>query len=100
MKAARFHRPGDPLRIEEVPDPVIQPGAAINYKWMLDRQITMLGSSWYPRTGNPEMIGMIASGALDINVLRARKFSLAEVNEAVLWAARGPGGLEHAALIP
>ena len=73
---------------------------AINYKWMLDKQITVLGSSWYPRTGNTEMIGMIASGALDISVLRARRFSLEAVNEAVLWAARGPGGLEHAALIP
>ena len=29
MKAARFHRPGDPLSIEDIPDPVIQPGAAI-----------------------------------------------------------------------
>ena len=29
MKAARFHRPGDPLRVEEVPDPELVPGAAI-----------------------------------------------------------------------
>ena len=29
MKAARFHRPGEALRIEEIPAPVIEPGAAI-----------------------------------------------------------------------
>ena len=29
MKAARFHRPGDPLGVEEVPDPELVPGAAI-----------------------------------------------------------------------
>ena len=73
---------------------------SINYKWLLDKQITILGSSWYPRSGNAEMIGMIANGALDISVLRATCFQLDAVNEAVLWAAAGPGGLEHAALVP
>ena len=29
MRAARFYKPGEPLRIEEVPDPDLQPGAAI-----------------------------------------------------------------------
>ena len=73
---------------------------SINYKWILDQQITVLGSSWYPRTGNAEMISMIASGALHITALRARKFPLEEANDAVAWAAREPGGLEHVALTP
>ena len=46
------------------------------------------------------MLAMIGSGALDVSALRARVFSLEEVNEAVQWAATGPGGLEHAALVP
>ena len=29
MRAARFYRPGAPLRVEEVPDPHLQPGSAI-----------------------------------------------------------------------
>ena len=73
---------------------------SINYKWMLDRQITIIGSSWYPRSGNAELIGLIAHGALRIEALRARTFSLDEANTAVNWAASGPGGLEHAALVP
>ena len=73
---------------------------AVNYKWMLDQQITMLGSSWYPRQGTAELLGMIATGALDAEVLRPRVFSLDEANEAVQWAEKGPGGLEHAAFVP
>ena len=73
---------------------------SLNYKWLLDKQITLLGSSWYPRTGNSEMIAMIANRALDITALRARKFPLEQANDAVSWAAVGPGGLEHAALVP
>lgn len=73
---------------------------SLNYKWLLDKQITILGSSWYPRSGNAEMIGMIANGAINIAALRARTFPLEQANEAVSWAATGPGGLEHAALVP
>ena len=72
----------------------------VNYKWMLDNQVTMLGSSWYPREGTAEMLAMIGSGVLDVGALRARKFSLDEVNEAVQWAERSSGGLTHAALVP
>jgi len=42
----------------------------------------------------------IGSGALNVTALRMRKFPLAQVKEAVPWAAKGPGGLEHAALVP
>ena len=72
----------------------------INYKWMLDNQITILGSSWYPRAGSAEMLGMIGAGVLDLSVLEAREFALDEVNEAVQWAERSSGGLTHAALVP
>ena len=72
----------------------------INYKWMLDNQITILGSSWYPRAGSAEMLGMIGAGVLRVEALEARRFSLDEVNEAVKWAERGSGGLTHAALVP
>ena len=72
----------------------------INYKWLLDNQITILGSSWYPRSGSGEMLAMIGAGILNVGVLKARKFSLDEVNEAVQWAERGSGGLTHAALVP
>lgn len=71
----------------------------VNYKWMLDKQMTILGSSWYPRGGTREMLGMIGIGALKVNALRARRFGLDEINEGISWAAKGPGGLEHAALV-
>ena len=72
----------------------------INYKWILDNQITILGSSWYPRAGSSEMLGMIGAGVLDVGALEARTFALDEVNEAVQWAERSSGGLTHAALLP
>lgn len=73
---------------------------SINYKWMLDRQITILGSSWYPRQGSVEMLDMIGAGVLNVEVLRARRFPLDAANEAVRWAETGSGGLLHAALVP
>ena len=72
----------------------------VNYKWMLDNQITILGSSWYPRSGSAELLGMIGAGVLNVEALEARTFSLDEVNDAVQWAERGSGGLVHAALVP
>ena len=72
----------------------------VSYKWVLDNQITILGSSWYPRAGSAEMLGMIGAGVLDVGALGARKFALDEVNEAVQWAERHSGGLTHAALVP
>jgi len=72
----------------------------VNYKWMLDNQITILGSSWYPRSGSAEILGMIGAGVLNVGALKARKFSLDQVNEAVQWAERNSGGLTHAALVP
>ena len=73
---------------------------AVNYKWMLDRQITIIGLSWHPREGTADMLAMIGAGVLEVNALRARRFALDEVNEAGRWAERESGGLTHAALLP
>lgn len=73
---------------------------SVNYKWMLDKQITILGSSWYPRSGSAEMLAMIGSGVLKVDALQAETFTLDEVNDAVAWAEKGSGGLKHAALLP
>ena len=69
---------------------------SVNYKWMLDNQIRILGSSWYPREGSA---GMIGADVLNVEALTARRFPLDQVNEAVLWAERGSGGLTHTALV-
>ncbi len=73
---------------------------SVNYKWMLDKQITILGSSWYPRSGSAEMLGMIGAGVLNVEALSAQEFSLEEANEAVQWAEKSSGGLTHAVLSP
>ena len=72
----------------------------VNYKWMLDNQIRILGSSWFPRSGTADLLGMIASGVLNVEALRARRFPLDQANEAVQWAEHGSGGLTHATLVP
>ena len=46
------------------------------------------------------MLGMMEAGVLNVEALRARRFPLDQVNEAVQWAERGSGGLTHAALVP
>lgn len=72
----------------------------VNTKWILDNQVRILGSSWFPRAAMAELVAMIGTGALDMSVFRAQKWPLAKVNEAIALAAKGPGGLEHLALVP
>ena len=72
----------------------------LNYKWIMDNQLVVLGTSWFPRGGTAELLRLIGGGALDLTVLRAREFALDRAQEAVEWAEQGPGGLEHGALIP
>jgi alcohol dehydrogenase len=72
----------------------------VNTKWILDQQVRIMGSSWFPRSAMGELVGLIGGGALDMSVFRATKWPLARVNEAIAVAAKGPGGLEHHALIP
>ncbi|MFN0042152.1 MAG: zinc-binding dehydrogenase [Alphaproteobacteria bacterium] len=72
----------------------------VNTKWILDNQVRILGSSWFPRAAMAELLAMIGSGALDMGVFRAQSWPLSKVNEAIALAAKGPGGLEHLALTP
>jgi alcohol dehydrogenase len=71
----------------------------IPYKWMLDKQITLLGSSWFPRAATRNLLGMMGGGSLPVEAMRAKPFTLDKINEGINWAAKGPGGLEHAALV-
>jgi alcohol dehydrogenase len=73
---------------------------AINAKWVLDQQVRIVGSSWFPRWASAAMLAMIGSGTLDLGALRAHRYPLDEVNEAVAIAAKGPGGFDHVALGP
>ncbi|MHB1219438.1 MAG: alcohol dehydrogenase catalytic domain-containing protein [Alphaproteobacteria bacterium] len=73
---------------------------AVNAKWILDQQVRILGSSWFPRGATGEMLGMIGRGVLDLGPIRAREFPLDRVNDAIAAAAKGPGGLDHMVLVP
>ncbi len=72
----------------------------VNTKWILDNQVRILGSSWFPRAAMAQLLAMIGAGALDMGVFRAQSWPLSKVNEAIARAAKGPGGLEHLALAP
>ncbi|MGH6954762.1 MAG: zinc-binding dehydrogenase, partial [Alphaproteobacteria bacterium] len=72
----------------------------LNAKWVLDQQVRIMGSSWFPRHLMGELAAMIGNGALAVDRLSARTFPLDRVNEAVALAAKGLGGLTHVALVP
>ena len=63
------------------------------------RQVTLMGSFWFPPTAIAEIVDTIAQGALDLSVLTPHAFPLQEVNEA-LQAARDMPPLHHVVLNP
>ena len=70
----------------------------ITYSSLLDREATLMGSNWFPRSAICELIGLISSGALDINAFNARPYALNDINEAVVEASN-VGGLGHIAMV-
>ena len=70
----------------------------VTYNSLLDREVKLMGSNWFSRSEMSELIGLIGSGALDINVFQATTYPLHEINEAIAVAGK-VGGLVHAAIM-
>ncbi|MGY4709294.1 alcohol dehydrogenase catalytic domain-containing protein [Mycolicibacterium sp. CBM1] len=73
---------------------------ALPYPWLMRNSITLRGQWMYPRAANQHMIAMIRSGVLDIGYQSVTTFELAEVNEAVAYAAAQDGLFSRTALVP
>ena len=74
---------------------------SIHYLSILNKEMTLCGSIWFPRSAAAEMLAMIACGAVDLGPLSVRRFPLDQVNEALAAAVEERrSGLKHIALVP
>ncbi len=71
---------------------------SIDYGWLIGTEASVGGSMWLARRDWANVIALVASGSLDLTVLRGRTFRLDAVNEAIAAAVSEAGGLEHIAI--
>ena len=72
------------------------------YDDLLLKEIAVRGALWFPRHAMAELLAMIGTGALDLTPIKARRFPLDRINDAVAAAAAPdrPAGFEHCAVVP
>ncbi|WP_439382828.1 alcohol dehydrogenase catalytic domain-containing protein [Amycolatopsis lexingtonensis] len=73
---------------------------ALPYPWIMRNSVTIRGQWMYPRTANPAMIRLMATGALDLTPERITRFGLDQVNDAVSYAAAHGGPFDRTVLMP
>ena len=72
---------------------------SLDYGWLMGTEATVGGSMWLARRDWSHVMALVASGSLDLSVLRARTFALDDINDAISAAAGEAGGLEHVAAV-
>jgi alcohol dehydrogenase len=70
------------------------------YEDLLYRELTIMGSIWFPRWAAHRMVAMIASGQLEIAPVEAITFPLDQVHEALAKSAESGLGLRHVVVSP
>lgn len=73
----------------------------LSYDDLLLKEVVVRGALWFPRQAAGELLAMVGTGALDLSPIKARRFPLGEINEAVAAAAAPdrPAGFEHCAVV-
>jgi len=67
--------------------------------WLLVNDIAIHGSLWFPRWAGPRLVGMIASGQLDLSAVTATTYRLAEIGKALAESRQHYRGLNHVAIV-
>lgn len=68
---------------------ITEQSRAPRFHWLLDRDITIRFSLWFPRSTPARLVDMVATGALDLSPVRSEVFGLDDV-EPALEAALAP----------
>ncbi len=68
--------------------------------WMMDEQISFIGSNWFSPAEGQALADMAAAGTLDLSVFEHRIYSLADVNEALAGIPQRNGGFTNFVIVP
>ncbi|OXY83190.1 alcohol dehydrogenase catalytic domain-containing protein [Oceanimonas doudoroffii] len=59
---------------------------------------SLIGSFWFPRETAARVLSLVATGVLDLSLLRVETYSIDEIEDAVKASVENSGGLFHIAL--
>jgi threonine dehydrogenase-like Zn-dependent dehydrogenase len=68
--------------------------------WMMDKQISFIGSCWFNTAEGQDMAAMAGAGTLDLSVFQHRCFSLSEINDALDGIQNRNGGFTNFVMVP
>lgn len=68
--------------------------------WMMDQQISFIGSNWFPTGDGQAMADMAATGTLDLSVFEHVRYPLADVNKALDGTNFRDGGFTNLVIVP
>ncbi|MGZ5855044.1 MAG: alcohol dehydrogenase catalytic domain-containing protein [Xanthobacteraceae bacterium] len=68
--------------------------------WMMDEQISFIGSNWFSPGEGQALADMAAAGTLDLSVFEHRRFPLADINGALAAIPDRNGGFTNFVVVP
>jgi alcohol dehydrogenase len=78
----------------------IQEELKLSIKWLMDRQVTLLGSNWFSVRQAQKLADMAATGVADLSVFEHQTYPLSSVNEAIGDLPRRHGGFSNFVIMP
>jgi len=73
---------------------------SFDVKWLMDDQISLIGSVWFTTAEGYEMVEMMRTRIVDITGFEQRRHSLEQVNEAINGVGTGDGGFTSYMVTP
>ena len=72
----------------------------LDVHWLMDEQISLIGSNWSTAAQCQDMAEMARAGTLDLSVFEHHCFPLADVNRAISGLAARNGGFSNYLVVP
>jgi alcohol dehydrogenase len=72
----------------------------LDIHWLMDEQISLIGSNWFTAAQGQEMAELARAGLLDMSVFEHRCFPLDEVNHAISGLSDRNGGFSNYVIVP
>lgn len=72
----------------------------INLQYLMDKNITFIGSCWFTVRDGHEMCSLVKAGVVDLSVFKTESFPLDRINEAISGIEKRDGGFSNYVVTP
>ena len=67
----------------------------IDLKWLMDEQMTLIGSVWFSTAEGCELAEMMGARIVDVSLLEHQAYALSDINAAISSVGTGNGGFTN-----